>query len=270
MSGPNSPDVGHVRTVPFAPCATTASSARRASRGGCTAHPAMLIGGLRALMLQSLHPHALAGVVQHSDFRERPMHRLRADVARTSRRRRSARPTQARAAGERVRRVHRHINGIDPVTGHALQRRGPRDAAVGPLRRGPLVPRRRPRLRRAAERRRAGRLPGRERARRRARRDPAGDGAGRRARRCAPTSTRCSRALCLSWEAKQTIDFVVSPPLTRELLPYQAPAAHRGDARRSASSRGTCAAWPASTAPARSMPPPTPRSAPPSARSPSG
>jgi hypothetical protein len=29
--------------------------------------------------------------------------------------------------------------------------------------------------------------------------------------------------LCVSWEAKQTIDFVVSPPLTRELLPYAAP-----------------------------------------------
>jgi uncharacterized protein (DUF2236 family) len=29
--------------------------------------------------------------------------------------------------------------------------------------------------------------------------------------------------LCVSLEAKEAIDFVVSPPLTRELLPYQAP-----------------------------------------------
>ena len=30
-------------------------------------------------------------------------------------------------------------------------------------------------------------------------------------------------SLAVSWEAKQTIDFVVSPPLTREMLPYAAP-----------------------------------------------
>src|SRR5918998_2279624 len=79
-------------------------------------HPAMLIGGLRALMLQSLHPHALAGVVEHSDFRERPMHRLRQTatyVATTT----FGSTAQARAAGAHVRKVHTHINGIDPVTG---------------------------------------------------------------------------------------------------------------------------------------------------------
>ena len=36
----------------------------------------MFIGGLRALLLQSLHPLAMAGVAQHSDFRNDPWGRL--------------------------------------------------------------------------------------------------------------------------------------------------------------------------------------------------
>jgi uncharacterized protein (DUF2236 family) len=37
---------------------------------------AMLIGGLRALMLQTLHPLAMAGVADHSDYRHDPWGRL--------------------------------------------------------------------------------------------------------------------------------------------------------------------------------------------------
>ena len=37
---------------------------------------AMFIGGIRALLLQSLHPLAMAGVDQHSDFRKDPWGRL--------------------------------------------------------------------------------------------------------------------------------------------------------------------------------------------------
>lgn len=37
---------------------------------------AMLIGGLRALMLQTLHPLAMAGVADHSDYRDDPWGRL--------------------------------------------------------------------------------------------------------------------------------------------------------------------------------------------------
>ncbi|MGI9597396.1 MAG: oxygenase MpaB family protein, partial [Acidimicrobiales bacterium] len=37
---------------------------------------AMLIGGLRALMLQTLHPLAMAGVSDHSDYRDDPWGRL--------------------------------------------------------------------------------------------------------------------------------------------------------------------------------------------------
>jgi uncharacterized protein (DUF2236 family) len=36
----------------------------------------MLAGGLRALMLQTMHPLAIAGVAQHSNFRDDPLQRL--------------------------------------------------------------------------------------------------------------------------------------------------------------------------------------------------
>ncbi len=40
------------------------------------ADPSMFVGGLRALLLQSLHPHAMAGVAQHSDYKGDPWGRL--------------------------------------------------------------------------------------------------------------------------------------------------------------------------------------------------
>ncbi len=36
------------------------------------ADPASLIGGLRGLLIQALHPVAMAAVSQHSDFRDDP------------------------------------------------------------------------------------------------------------------------------------------------------------------------------------------------------
>ena len=39
-------------------------------------HPVSLVGGLRSLIVQSLHPLAMAGVAQHSDYRRRPLDRL--------------------------------------------------------------------------------------------------------------------------------------------------------------------------------------------------
>lgn len=38
---------------------------------------AMMVGGMRGLMLQMLHPHALQGVLDHSDFRADMHGRLR-------------------------------------------------------------------------------------------------------------------------------------------------------------------------------------------------
>ena len=43
--------------------------------------PGMLMGGFASLMLQSLHPLAMAGVDQHSDFRTDPLTRLNRTVA---------------------------------------------------------------------------------------------------------------------------------------------------------------------------------------------
>src|SRR5262249_55616694 len=39
--------------------------------------PSMMVGGIAALMLQALHPLAMAGVDAHSDFRVDPLGRLR-------------------------------------------------------------------------------------------------------------------------------------------------------------------------------------------------
>ena len=67
-------------------------------------HPVSLIGGLRALIIQSLHPLAMAGVAQHSDYRRRPLERLRRTsqyVAATT----FGDRAQAEAAAAHVRRV---------------------------------------------------------------------------------------------------------------------------------------------------------------------
>lgn len=72
--------------------------------------PAMMAGGLAALMLQALHPLALAGVWDHSDFRHDTLGRLRntiAFVARTT----YAPRVPAEAAIERVRRIHSVVKG---------------------------------------------------------------------------------------------------------------------------------------------------------------
>ena len=43
--------------------------------------PVLLCGGLRALITQSFHPHAMAGVAQHSNYLERPLDRLKRTAA---------------------------------------------------------------------------------------------------------------------------------------------------------------------------------------------
>jgi uncharacterized protein (DUF2236 family) len=71
----------------------------------------MFVGGLRAILLQSLHPHAMAGVAQHSDYRHDPWGRLQrtADfLAATT----FGPVDQAKSAVARVRAVHEHVAGI--------------------------------------------------------------------------------------------------------------------------------------------------------------
>jgi uncharacterized protein (DUF2236 family) len=184
-------------------------------------HPAMLIGGLRALMLQALHPHALAGVVQHSDFRERPMHRLRQTatyVATTT----FGSTEQARAAGAHVRRVHAHIHGVDPVTGRRYSAEDVDTLLwVHCVEVHSFL---------AAVRAYGVRLDVAEQDAYLAESARVAELVGVPADRV-PSSRAAMRdyfaamlpQLCVSAEAKQTIDFVVSPPLTRELLPYAAP-----------------------------------------------
>ena len=74
------------------------------------------LAGMRSLMVQALHPLAMAGVAEHSDWRRDPFGRLAAtsgyvltvtygDTA------------AANAAAARVCNVHVHVRGTDPVTG---------------------------------------------------------------------------------------------------------------------------------------------------------
>jgi uncharacterized protein (DUF2236 family) len=75
--------------------------------------PGMFTGGIAALLLQSLHPLAMAGVDQHSDYRERPIDRLNGTagfVTVTS----YGGAAEAEAAIARVRRIHEHVRGTAP------------------------------------------------------------------------------------------------------------------------------------------------------------
>jgi uncharacterized protein (DUF2236 family) len=78
--------------------------------------PALLVGGLRALMVQALHPLAIAAVADHSDYRSdvwgryaRTTNYVVTTIFGTTR--------QAEAVGARVREVHVPIHGVDRVTG---------------------------------------------------------------------------------------------------------------------------------------------------------
>lgn len=80
------------------------------------ADPSMAIGGLRALMLQTLHPLAMAGIAQHSSYRDDPWRRLlrTAEYVSTVTYGTTA---EAEAAGEWVRRVHQGLDGLEPESG---------------------------------------------------------------------------------------------------------------------------------------------------------
>lgn len=76
----------------------------------------MPVAGLRALLLQALHPLAMAGVDQHSQWRADPGGRLASTSAyevTISFGDRAA----ARAAAARVRKIHDFVRGTDPATG---------------------------------------------------------------------------------------------------------------------------------------------------------
>lgn len=73
----------------------------------------MFVGGLRALLLQSLHPLAMAGVAQHSDYRHDPWGRLQRTaefLAATT----YGPTTVAERAVATVRAVHTRVQGVAP------------------------------------------------------------------------------------------------------------------------------------------------------------
>jgi uncharacterized protein (DUF2236 family) len=82
------------------------------------------LAALRSLMVQALHPLAMAGVAEHSNWKEDPFGRLAAtsgyiltvtygDTA------------AAHKAADRVRAIHSHVNGTDPTTGLAYRASDP-------------------------------------------------------------------------------------------------------------------------------------------------
>ncbi len=79
-------------------------------------NPVLLVGGLRALIIQSLNPLAMAGIDQHSDYLTRPLSRLRrtAEYVATVV---YGDGGSARRAAEMVQRLHSRVQGIDPITG---------------------------------------------------------------------------------------------------------------------------------------------------------
>lgn len=75
--------------------------------------PSMMAGGLNALLLQSLHPLALSGVWDHSDFRTDVLGRLRTTIAFVARTTYAPR-LPAMDAIDRVRKIHRTVQGRAP------------------------------------------------------------------------------------------------------------------------------------------------------------
>jgi uncharacterized protein (DUF2236 family) len=73
----------------------------------------MLVGGLRALFLQTMHPLAMAGVAQHSDYKSDPLGRLERTgrfVGITS----FGSSRDAERAVRQVRAAHRRVTGTAP------------------------------------------------------------------------------------------------------------------------------------------------------------
>src|SRR4051794_36050023 len=76
----------------------------------------VLVGGVRALVLQALEPRAMAGVVQHSSFASEPVARLQrtSDYVTTITYGTTA---EAERMGRMVRGMHRRVVGVDPHSG---------------------------------------------------------------------------------------------------------------------------------------------------------
>ena len=88
------------------------------------ADPSTLLSAMRALLVQALEPRAMAGVIQHSDYKADPWARLNRTfkfVLDTT----YGDTATAEAAAAAIRRIHDHVHGIDPVTGRAYSAHDP-------------------------------------------------------------------------------------------------------------------------------------------------
>ena len=82
------------------------------------------VAGLRSLLVQALHPLAMAGVDQHSHWRADPVGRLAATSAYVTTVLYGERRVAEQAAAH-VRRVHQHVTGVDPETGQSYSASDP-------------------------------------------------------------------------------------------------------------------------------------------------
>jgi uncharacterized protein (DUF2236 family) len=184
-------------------------------------HPVSLVGGLRALIVQSLHPLAMAGVAQHSDYRNRSLDRLRRTAYYVTATTFGDRAT-ADAAARRVRAIHRKVRGTDPVTGRLYSADDPDTQLwVHCVEWHSFL---------AAYRAYGGRLTAEEQDRYHEEGARVAPLVGLR-EAMVPRSVAEQREyfesvrseLVLSRDARDAIRFVLSPPLTRDLLPFQIP-----------------------------------------------
>ena len=78
--------------------------------------PSMAIAGLRALLLQALHPVAMAGVAANSGYRDDPWGRLQRTIQYVGVTTFGTTEDADRAAS-RVRRLHQRLSAVDPADG---------------------------------------------------------------------------------------------------------------------------------------------------------
>lgn len=84
------------------------------------AEPILALAGLRALYLQALHPKAMAGLMQNSDYRADPWGRLLRTVEYVATVVYGT-TAQAQRAGRRVRALHARMTAVDPATGETFR-----------------------------------------------------------------------------------------------------------------------------------------------------
>ena len=99
----------------------------RAGSDGALSDTAAFVGGIRGLLIQAAHPEVVAGVGDHSRYREDPLGRLSRTSAYVTATTYGAMP-EVEAAVARVRRAHRAVQGVSS-RGVSYSADGPRLAA---------------------------------------------------------------------------------------------------------------------------------------------